>query len=662
MSNVDYNIKFLTPSLKNALALPEQNFIPLEIKSKRALLEPDKIIKVIDAFEQTNIERNEVKKYRINGKLNILTDNNIIPSNGVSGVLPQEAWDPTKLDNTFLYSNWVFQITYPRSEDNTRLVNTAGYPQLPTQPLIASSKAYQGFHVIQLIPYSTTFGPIEGVPQVGVKYKVLIRTAQKHGVENIGDFIYLSPQTELSEINSYQYLGYHRVADFEVGNEDYGLVLDLDYIFEVLGVPPIGTEESPVLLPGNFFALGKTVFQPSADDIVFLGSKNITTIKRSNRVGDNTTTPLEYIKIYSEKHGLKVNDFIELRNSENDPINNLYKIVSTPSIDQFVIQYEYDDTTLGFIDVDLKYRFCDGTPSEYYYLDLNVITELTDFEIYNAGFSINVFNDPYSNKNYLYHFNGEIDLENLRDNLNRPISELYLTITKRAGVSDGGNFNGTAVWSDVYSILDSNKSIQKGNNPYDMNNESPEKLQFLSYWNDGNPTNGNNPNTAGSITKPNVGNSYIGDFVTYNRSTLTEKTLSNVLGRAGIVQEIKTNPISYKDYDGYTYQLHNKIKIRDFSDAIETVPNKDNEIYPDYAQINNDGTLSWKDLLTVGFLESSNNKTLGVDYPFVNGKHYLYVDTPIYMRRQLPTQIGEESLNRTRYVKFDTDKTPNDEC
>ncbi len=661
MSNVDYNIKILTPSLKNALALPEQNFIPLEIKSKRALLEPDKIIKVIDAFEQTNIERNEVKKYRINGKLNILTDNNIIPGNSLSGILPQEAWDPTKLDNTFLYSNWAFQITYPRSKDNTRLLNTAGYPQVYFQNPVASSKAYQGFHITQLIPYSTTLGPIEGLPQVGVKYKVLVRTSQKHGVENIGDFIYLSPQVGLTAINSYQYLGYHRVLDFEVGNEDYGLVLDLEYIIEGFGGIP--TQPSP------FFALGKTVFQPSADDIVFLGSKNITTIRRSNRVGDNTTTPLEYIKIYSEKHGLKVNDFIELRNSENDPINNLYKIVSTPNINEFVIQYEYDDTTLDFIDVDLNYRFCDGTPSEYYYLDLEVITELTDFEIYNAGFSINVFDDPYSEKNYLYHFNGEIDLENLRDNLNRPISELYLTITKRAGVLTGGTFNGTSAWSDVYSILDSNKSIQNNNNPYDINNESPEKLQFLSFWNNGNPANGNNPNTAGSITKSNVGDRYIGDFVTYNRSTLTEKTLSNVLGRAGIVQAIKVydgsgNQIDedYKDYDGYTYQLHNKFKIRDFSDAIETVPNKDNEIYPDYAQINNDGTLSWKDLLTVGFLESSNNKTLGVDYPFVNGKHYLYVDTPIYMRRQLPTQIGEESLNRTRYVKFDTDKTPNDEC
>lgn len=665
MSNVDYNIKFLTPSLKNALALPEQSFIPLEIKSKRALLEPDKKVNVIDAFEQTNIERNEVKKYRLNGKLNILTDNTIIPGNSLGGVIPEDAWSPEEVDNLFLPRTWVFQITYPKYKNNFRLVHTAGFPNTTIN---TSTKAHRGFQIKELIPYSTSSGPIEEVPTQGIKYKVLIRTSQRHGVDNIGDFIYLSPITNFidNNVNTYDYIGYHRVFDFEIGNEEYGIILDLEY---KIPTDPNGSE---VLAP-PFFGLGKTVFEPSADDIVFLGSKDITGLQRCDKKGQQINpTTLTYIKIFSQSHGLRVNDFVEIRDNIVDPINNLYKIISTPNVDEFVIQYNYTsiDNTTDIINRDLKYRFSDGVPSEYYYRDLEVLTEIKDCEVYKAGFSINLFDDPYSPSTYLYHFDRDVDVENLKDNLNRPLSELYLTTTKRSSCRDGGNFDGFPGWGNTYSILDTNKNIQKPNLDGD-----PMVLQVLSYWND--TEDGGDPNTAGSISKPNVGSRYIGDFVSYNRATLSEKVLSNATGRFGVSQEIKlyntdgtiqidpetgNQAVTYSDENGYTYQLHQKIKIREYSDAIETVPNKDNEIYPDYAQINNNGTISWRDLLSIGFLEVSENRTLGVDYPFVNGRHYLYTDTPIYIRKQLPTQIGEEILSRTKYVKFNTDKTPNDEC
>jgi hypothetical protein len=662
MSNVDYRIKILTPSLKNALALPEQNFIPLEIKSKRALLEPDKTVNVIDAFEQTNVERNEVKKYRLNGKLEILTDNTIISTYGT--IVPNDAWSPVELDNLFLPRTWVLQITYPKFKNNFRIVHTDGFPN-PT--VNTSTKAHRGFQVKELIPFATEpiepsgtpgqVGSSDGIPEERIKYRVLIRTAQRHGVENIGDFIYLSPITNFIDdnVDTFNYLGYHRVSEFEVGNEDYGLVLDTEYII------PTDPNGDPVLAP-PFFGVGKTVFEPSADDIVFLGSKNVDSLQRCDNKGQQiNSSSLTYIKIFSQSHGLRVNDFIEVRDNVIDPINNLYKIIATPNINEFVIQYNYTsiDNTTGIINRNLKYRFCDGVPSEYYYRDLEVLTEIKDCEVYKAGFSVNVFDDPYSRDVYLYHFDRDIDVENLRDNLNRPLSELFLTVTKRSSSKDGGNFGGFSNWGNTFSILDTNKNTQKPN----LNGNSPTALEVLSYWQQ------DDPNTAGTIQKANVGNRFIGDFVSYSRATLSEKVLSNATGRFGVTQVIieydfEGNPQgeTLSDENGYTYQLHQKIKIRDYSDAIETVPNKDDEIFPDYAQINNDGTVSWRDLLDIGFLEVSDNKSFGVDYPFVNGKHYLYTATPIYIRKELPTQLGEEILSRGKYVQFDTDNTPNDEC
>ena len=96
--------------------------------------------------------------------------------------------------------------------------------------------------------------------------------------------------------------------------------------------------------------------------------------------------------------------------------------------------------------------------------------------------------------------------------------------------------------------------------------------------------------------------------------------------------------------------------------VIETVKNKTNEIFPDYVQINNDATVSWRDLLSIGFFENNGTKTLGVDYPFVNGKHYLFGEYPIYIRKQLSTELIQTELNLNKFIGYNTNSTPNDEC
>ena len=74
--------------------------------------------------------------------------------------------------------------------------------------------------------------------------------------------------------------------------------------------------------------------------------------------------------------------------------------------------------------------------------------------------------------------------------------------------------------------------------------------------------------------------------------------------------------------------------IKKYSTVIETagpteiiidVP----ENYVTYA----DGSIAWKDLLTIGYFEEGKN---GVAYPFLNGAHYFYFSNNLYVRTQIP--------------------------
>tara|TARA_R110000803_G_scaffold44953_4_gene94939 strand:- start:8352 stop:10298 length:1947 start_codon:yes stop_codon:yes gene_type:complete len=648
MGNVDYNIKILAPLAKNTQTLPKQSFIPLNFSSKVSIVEPDKNIYVLNALKQSNIERNRTNKYRIMGKFEIITDNTI-GYNFSNTPVPNAAWSPEELDAQSINRNWVLQITYPSSKNESQILNT-------DNDINKSTNVTKGFQVKEFLPYSIKGGiptpnpntPNFILPEANVIYKTLIRTTQKHGVTNAGDFIYISPLNfnptypASTNTTSLTPLGYHRVIDFEPNNEDYGLVLDSPYTVEEFGVP------------ASFFGTGKSVFDPSSDDTTFANISTVTQIQRCNESGGLTGT-LDHIIVFSENHGLNVNNFIDLRGPIISPINNLYKILAIPSLNQFVINYDYESTnnSLSIITLPspLNYRFCDGVPSEYYFRSLEVLTGVKDYDIYKAAFATNVFSDNYINDTFLFNFDKDLDVTGLRDNLGRPLSELFLTVVKRA--SCGNQFyDGFRFWSNTLTVLDSNKRIT----PILENN--PISLQTISYWQNYDPT------TAGTIQKSVTGSTYLGDFVEYNRAFLNEKILSKSLGRfaPSQAQQIPgSNPLEYNygQFYGYTYNLHNKIKIRDFSSVIETAFNKPNEILPDYAQINNNGTASWRDLLDVGDFEEGNSD-VGVDYPFVNGRHYLFGLYPIYIRRQIPTEAFNSNVQS--FVKFNTDKTPNDEC
>jgi hypothetical protein len=93
---------------------------------------------------------------------------------------------------------------------------------------------------------------------------------------------------------------------------------------------------------------------------------------------------------------------------------------------------------------------------------------------------------------------------------------------------------------------------------------------------------------------------------------------------------------------GYYYQPHNKMTIRSFSDYIEIGSITNIADVPDYSYFSTTyNSFIWRDLYTYGFKDGSGN---GVDYPFLNGKHYPYSN---YIFRIIPegTNYIESVLN-----------------
>lgn len=294
-------------------------------------------------------------------------------------------------------------------------------------------------------------------------------------------------------------------------------------------------------------------------------------------------------------------------------------------------------------------KLINGNESEYYFRKFRKIKtrttpiiETDDYEVYKAGFSENFFNDSIIQ----VIFNEDIDVTDLTDNLGRPLSELYLTIIKTSSnnlftnVSSGIEtpFSARLNNSNNISYLRNIPTIHKIHNGVNLPFPSHTPLE-----NDVKINNNNNiPNN----------NDYYGDIVEYNINTLNEVVLANVQHRFNTVDRQTSHSLSYVSgrgtplnpnvttttitlgprQEGYYYQPHHKLKIREFSSYIEQ-GDEFTEGIPSYAVNLGDGRIIWRDLLDIGFNES---EAKPLDYPFLNNSHYLYQNNCFTLRRQDP--------------------------
>lgn len=424
------------------------------------------------------------------------------------------------------------------------------------------------------------------------RYRVVVKTKQKHSLQ-VGDYIHLN---YISGGNTYN--GIHKIE--KLGGENG---VDVEYSFTLETTYDQNKDNTG-------FIFVKRFVNPTDNDFNGVNIRDINTTLITDINGTNNGD--EYLTITTPTpHGLGFNGFIEIVSDVTNRWKGLHRVVNVISEYKFVIK-SIENTS----PVNIKYRRLDGTPSEYYMREFSIIS-VNDYEVYKGGFSSSIYSDTSDHKigtandTWLFHFNNDINLANLISHKDGFVDELYFCMMKRAGEK---NYN----FTDVTSHWDF--KVKEGN----LSN----KIQTISN------------RVIGSLGTIKSGN-YIADIVEYNRYEIMEKVISKVNFRF-------TTDVT-NDENGYYYDPFRRLYTRRFSINRETYPNKDEiegvssnyEIYPD-------NSIGWRDLLPNGVFEDGDN---GVDYPFVNNRHYIYDNFIFYIRQQQP--IPDEIIDQDSVITID---------
>jgi hypothetical protein len=284
------------------------------------------------------------------------------------------------------------------------------------------------------------------------------------------------------------------------------------------------------------------------------------------------------------------------------------------------------------------------TISEYYVRRHKLLTNPQDAVMVNSGFEQNIFGKRKKyessgltpnrvsrvsvregSQSYTLTFNTDIDIVPLLDNQKRPISELFFTVMWKGyfglmfgyggytGLKQGYGFNLPLVngfpsnwWSLINSNSNTNFPMDSYTNPPLGNNLGPGGSQLVF-------------NYVKSLQK---GNTLDGDLCEWNDYDQNERVISNLYHKLTFnpfVFQTNNNPMNPF---GYYYQPHFPITIREYSDYIETGEKKEVAGVPDYSYFSEkDDVFIWRDLYEYGYIDSNG---IGVNYPFLNGKHYPY--------------------------------------
>lgn len=263
--------------------------------------------------------------------------------------------------------------------------------------------------------------------------------------------------------------------------------------------------------------------------------------------------------------------------------------------------------------------------SVYYLRKFKKIINNSDYEMYPLAFSKSIYND----QNYQFVINNDINIEfddqgnPITDNLGRPISELYVTFIK---TDSDGMFGSLKSGLDL-EYLTGNLIDEKISNVRKLNYDI--SISSLAHI----PLEDNIHTSYTSLSK----DWFYGDLVEYNKYSLEEVKLANVLHRFNTNNRENTTNNSSNlargpRREGYIYNPHYLYKVRDFSTYIEQ---GDSSVFgvPDYREDLGDGRLLWRDFLDIGV---SNGIGDELDYPFTNGAHYIHKNICFTTGRQDP--------------------------
>jgi hypothetical protein len=312
------------------------------------------------------------------------------------------------------------------------------------------------------------------------------------------------------------------------------------------------------------------------------------------------------------------------------------------------------DYTFGTMKRQLNPTSSDSI-SVYYVRNHKILTEYTDAVVNDCGFEQQPFPNikqveritptgvcRVATKNaypsYLYSFTKDVDVKDLRDNLGRPLTNLYISVFLR---NDLGYFDYPPrygwEWNFPLTFIDSSVdgNGQAGPNVVrgDFGNPQPSGV-IVS-------------NIGGGVMNRGiplrVGDTLRGGFCEYNKEELKERVISDMRHKFNWNEQVFnhaqrisiTDPYLGSNYDlmkGYVYIPHHEVPIRRFSTYIEFGDPKEVVNVPDWAEYwESSKQWRWRDLYDIGFIDNG----VGVDYPFLNDAQYPSKIIPFYVQRQI---------------------------
>lgn len=346
--------------------------------------------------------------------------------------------------------------------------------------------------------------------------------------------------------------------------------------------------------------------------------------------GSHNLSVGEYVKLSINYNGESLFQVYELGDEDYDSNGKVFSIY-----DLGYTGSTFGNGVTGTLKRVINRNNSGETTSNYYVRKHKILTDIKDYNLARMGFE----NTPFNNDSKLeysaltpnnvqrvstrngsqvvsFTFEKQIKIDDYKDNHERPLSEIFVTILNKgymgwfnkpygrstSSIEVGWEFNCLSLEVDQWWRKDNsnNKDNIPGAN-YQKNNQTFYYNQNLSQ-----------------------GDEILGDFCEWNDFEMKEYVVSPML------HKYSYNDIHFLDEStvvlpsGYLYYPHHSIQVRDFSPYVETGNVDDVDGIPDYAFYSNfEQRWRWRDLYPYGFVDGEG---VGVDHPFLNGAHYPFKD------------------------------------
>lgn len=347
------------------------------------------------------------------------------------------------------------------------------------------------------------------------------------------------------------------------------------------------------------------------------------------------------------KHGLAIGEYVELSQGFEYNGNNTYQVYDLGNNTYGSEEYIFNLYNVGYTGntffsgkTGTFKRIVDiynsgETKSRYYVRNHKIISDAQDSMITRSGFEENAYTNKssyqlsaltpnkvanifqyQSSNTYNATFERDLDLTNVIDNNKKPLTEIFLTFQWvgyfgwHNKLQRGWQLNltsgSTNTWFDYSNTdaLETNLNSVYSRVESTPNSTTPKYFYFTV----------NLPRQSGDTV--------YGDFCEYNDSEQLERVISPYMNKFSYNQALFTTDVSANQTNpnGYYYQVHFPVRIKTFSNYIETAAPNTVVGIPSYAYFSENQNLwLWRDLYTYGFFDEDNR---GVDFPFLNEAHY----------------------------------------